>query len=80
MTWLKSELEKMRSAGIIERSNGSSFNSPLQLVKKACGGYRICADMRSLNLRLAKSIWPLPSLNETLESLKKTCDLLLNDI
>ena len=72
LEWLRGELQKMEDAGIIEKASGSSFNAPLQLVRKSSGGYRICVDMRSLNNRLAESKWPLPSLAETLESLAGT--------
>lgn len=47
----------------------SNYSSPVMLVKKADGGYRLCADFRRLNKKLIKDTFPIPNINETIDSL-----------
>ena len=64
----KANLDKMINSGVIQESN-SEWASPVCLVRKKCGGVRWCVDMRALNAVTVKDSYPLPRIEECLDTL-----------
>ena len=62
------EVDKMLEKGFIEPSD-SPWASPIVLVTKKDGSTRFCIDYRRLNDVTRKDAYPLPNINETLETL-----------
>lgn len=47
----------------------SSYASPIVLVKKKMGGYRLCVDFRALNRKTKKDHFPMPRIDDQLDML-----------
>ena len=62
------EMQKMLDAGIVEPSI-SEFSSPPVLVRKKDGGIRFCVDYKKLNQSTIKDSYPLPRINEAIDSI-----------
>ena len=60
-------LNEMEEKGIIEPST-AAWLSPIVLVKKPDGSSRMCLDYRAVNTHLAVDIYPLPRLEELVET------------
>ena len=58
----------MLDAGIIQPSS-SDWAAPVCLVRKCCGGVRVCTDYRGLNKISIKDAYPLPRINDCLDTL-----------
>ncbi|KAI2664186.1 Retrovirus-related Pol polyprotein [Labeo rohita] len=65
---IKQLIDKMIEADVIEPSS-SAWASPLVLIPKKTGGYRFCVDYRKLNSVTQSDAYPLPTIQEILESL-----------
>ncbi|KAE9143392.1 hypothetical protein PF006_g11578 [Phytophthora fragariae] len=65
---IDSNVEKMLDAGVVEEGNGS-WGFLVVLVKKRDGEVRFCIDYRALNKVTQRDVYPLPRIDETLESL-----------
>lgn len=69
---LKSEIERqvpeMLASGVISPST-SPFASPIILVRKKDGSWRLCVDYRHLNMLTLKTKYPLPVIDELLDEL-----------
>ncbi|KAK1608406.1 hypothetical protein QYE76_032079 [Lolium multiflorum] len=69
---LKTEIEKqiaeMLASGVI-RISTSAFSSPIILVRKKDGSWRIVVDYRHLNALTIKSRYPVPVIDELLDEL-----------
>ena len=61
-------LQEMLEKDIIERSN-SPWASPVVLVRKKDGSTRFCVDYRKLNSVTRKDAYPLPRIDDTLDTL-----------
>ena len=61
-------LEEMQQQGVIEPSN-SPWASPVVLVRKKDGSLRFCIDYRKLNKVTRKDSYPLPRVDDLLDSL-----------
>ena len=70
--WLEKHLLEMEQKKIIARCKGSSWNSPLFLVKKKDDSFRPVSDFRALNKQLADIYFPIPFITDLLDSLHGT--------
>eukprot|EP00644_Phytophthora_capsici_P018974 jgi/Phyca11/132517/e_gw1.175.19.1 len=61
-------VQTMLDAGVIEESDGA-WGFPVVLVKKKDGSVRFCVDYRALNSITKRDVYPLPRIDETLETL-----------
>jgi len=59
------ELERLESAGIIEKVEYSDWGTPLVPIQKPDGGVRLCADYKvTLNKQLRDDKYPIPRIEE----------------
>ena len=65
---VQKEVQKMLQDGVI-RPSTSPWSSPIVMVRKKDGAWRFCIDFRKLNDVTHKDAYPLPRIDETLESL-----------
>jgi hypothetical protein len=64
----RAETQKMLLAGVIREST-SPWNSPVVLVKKPNGGTRFAIDFRQLNSVTKRQVYPMPRIDDCLNSL-----------
>nr|XP_055029293.1 uncharacterized protein LOC129418561 [Misgurnus anguillicaudatus] len=69
---VKAHINQLLEARII-RESCSPYASPIVLVKKKDGSLRMCVDYRHLNSKTRKDAFPLPRIEETLDSLAGAC-------
>lgn len=65
---VREKVDELLKAGIIRESQ-SDFASPVVLVKKKNGEYRMCVDFRALNKMTIKDVYPMSNIEEQLSSL-----------
>lgn len=65
-------LKQMLDSGII-RPSCSPWAAPVVLVRKKGGGLRFCVDYRKLNDVTSKDAYPLPRIDDALDSLSHAC-------
>lgn len=61
-------VERMEQLGVIRKS-GSAWSSPVVLIPKKDGSYRFCVDYRKLNSVTNKDVYPLPRIDDILDTL-----------
>ena len=66
---VKEELQKLLDSGFIYPISDSEWVSPLVLVPKKNGKWRICVDYRELNKAKKKDHFPLPFIDQVLYGL-----------
>lgn len=66
---LNTELEKMLEMGVIQPSR-SPWSSPLWLVEKRSGEYRVCFDGRKVNSVTVDDSYPMPLIDSILNKLR----------
>ena len=64
----EAQLKKMLSAGVIRQSVSEWTVAPV-LIRKRCGSVRWCVDYRALNALTIKDVFPLPLVDECLDTL-----------
>ena len=64
----EAQLKKMLSAGVIRPSVSEWASAPV-LIRKRCGSIRWCVDYRALNALTIKDVFPLPLVDECLDTL-----------
>lgn len=65
---MREKIDDMLSNGII-RESSSNYASPIILVRKKNGDFRLCVDFRKLNSITVKDKYPLPIIEEHIEKL-----------
>lgn len=65
---VNTEVDKMLNDNVI-RPSRSAWSSPVVLVKKKDQSWRFCIDFRKLNAVTVKDAYPLPRIDDTLDSL-----------
>lgn len=65
---VKAHLRQLLDSQVI-RESSSPYASPIVIVRKKCGGLRMCVDYRQLNSRTRKDAFPLPRIEESLDAL-----------
>ncbi|GJR36292.1 uncharacterized protein Tco_1211976 [Tanacetum coccineum] len=68
---IKWQVEELSKSGVI-RPSSSPCGSPIVLVPKKDGGWRMCVDYRALTKITIKNRYPLPRIDDLLDQLKKT--------
>ncbi|KAH8324662.1 hypothetical protein KR074_003527, partial [Drosophila pseudoananassae] len=64
------KVEELLEKGCIEPSN-SAYSSPIVMVKKKTGQWRMCVDFRQINAKSIKDAYPMPRINFVLEKLRE---------
>lgn len=65
---VKQELQKLLNARFIYPISNSEWVSPLVIVPKKNGKWRVCVDYRELNVANNKYHFPLPFIDQVLDS------------
>ena len=66
---VKAELQKLLDVNFIYPISDSKWVSPLVVVPKKNGKWRICVDYRDLNKATQKDHFPLPLIDQVLDTL-----------
>jgi hypothetical protein len=65
---IEKQIQEMLDSGIVQQSS-SPFASPVLLVKKKDGEWRLCVDYRKLNSYTVKNRYPMPIFDEIVDEL-----------
>ena len=66
---VKEEVQKLLEVGIIYPISDNKWVSPLVIVPKKSGKWRVCVDYRELNKATQKDHFPLPFIDQVLDTL-----------
>ena len=69
--WIDLEVDKMLVDEVVQPSS-SPWASPVVVVKKKDSSYRFCVDYRSVNGQTKKDVYPLPRVDDILDTLGKS--------
>ena len=67
---IKKQVQELLEKGFI-RPSTSPCGSPIVLVRKKDGSWRICIDYRAMNKITIKNRYPLPRIDDLLDQLKE---------
>ncbi|CAH2086561.1 unnamed protein product [Euphydryas editha] len=65
---VRNMIQELEESGIVRQSS-SEYASPIILVRKKSGDYRLCIDFRALNKKTVKEHYPLPRIDDQLDNL-----------
>ena len=68
---IREELQKLLNVNFIYPISDSRWVSPLVVVPKKNGKWRICVDYRELNKATLKDYFPLPFIDQVLDTLSE---------
>lgn len=66
---MNAEIDKKLADGVIEPAQ-SEWSSPIVMVRKSDGKYRMCQDYRRLNEVTVKDVYPIPQIDSILSKLR----------
>lgn len=67
MQWLQTHLEMLENKGMIKRVRNPKWGTPVFVVSKKGGSFRMVADFRGVNQRALTSTLPMPLLEQLIE-------------
>src|SRR5436190_8014902 len=70
--WLKQFTDELLKCGFIYRNGNSRWASPVLVVKKPEGGFRMVIDFREVNARTQATGWPMPQLDAVVVRMNKS--------
>ena len=71
-TWLNQHLKELQDMGVISPSY-SNYSSPVLIVKKKDGGFRMVVDLHCLNDVTIKDNYPLAKISDILDTIGPAC-------
>eukprot|EP00253_Pinus_taeda_P003083 PITA_03083 len=77
---VKEELQKLLNVNFIYLISDSQWVSPLVIVPKKNGKWRVCIDYRELNKSTLKDHFPLPFIDQVLDTLAVYCNTFEEDL
>lgn len=76
---IQQKVEEIKQQSIIVDSQ-SPFASPVVLIRKKNGDWRFCADCRALNQATIKDAYPLPRIDDALDTLRANSHFTILDL
>ncbi|XP_044316728.1 uncharacterized protein LOC123037931 [Drosophila rhopaloa] len=67
---INAKVDELLQMGFIEHSR-SPYSSPIVMVKKKTGKWRLCVDFRQINAKSIKDAYPMPRINYILDQLRE---------
>jgi len=67
---INARVDELLQMGFIEHSK-SPYSSPILIVKKKTGKWRLCVNFRQINAKSVKDAYPMPRINYILDQLRE---------